>query len=124
MRKAVFALIINDDEVICTTRPEDAKVAFGLPGGKVDGDETLLEALKRECAEEGVDISNCINFEVVQHEIIEDFSVFWYRILDVENVIKLTFFKEQYRNIQVVDKKIDEVANVGYGNYFVLKYKN
>jgi 8-oxo-dGTP pyrophosphatase MutT (NUDIX family) len=30
----------------------DANYAWGVPGGKIEGDETLLEGLQRECMEE------------------------------------------------------------------------
>lgn len=40
--KAVTAVIQKDDKIIAVSRKDD-KSGFGLPGGKVEEDETLRE---------------------------------------------------------------------------------
>lgn len=50
--KAVCALIINEDNKILSVSRRDDHNDWGLPGGKVDSDETLEQALHRECLEE------------------------------------------------------------------------
>ena len=49
--KAVCALIIKEDKVLSVSR-KDNHEDWGLPGGKVDPNETLEEALHREVLEE------------------------------------------------------------------------
>ena len=49
--KAVCALIYKGDLFLSVSRKDDP-TSFGLPGGKVDPDETLEEACRREVFEE------------------------------------------------------------------------
>lgn len=56
-KKAVCALIMRGDYVLCVSRKDDP-TDFGLPGGKVDDGETTLQALTREIKEEtGLDVA-------------------------------------------------------------------
>lgn len=50
----VCAIIVNDDLVLLARRPEGKRLAglWEFPGGKVDGNETPVEALHRELKEE------------------------------------------------------------------------
>lgn len=50
MSIAVRALIFRDKSVLCAYYPNDNH--YSLPGGRVEPDESLLEALQRECEEE------------------------------------------------------------------------
>ena len=50
-KRAVTALIFNGGKILGVSRKDD-HTKMGLPGGKVDGDETLIEAIKRETLEE------------------------------------------------------------------------
>lgn len=55
-QEAVFAIIhFGNGMIAATTRPNYRQndVLFGLPGGKVDVEETHIQALDRECKEEG-----------------------------------------------------------------------
>ena len=51
MRQAVCALIIEDGKTLAVSRKDNPN-DFGLPGGKVDDNESLEEALIREVFEE------------------------------------------------------------------------
>lgn len=113
---SVFAVIESNGKVFVTTRPHDERMPFGLPGGKVDQGETLIEALKREVFEEGIDI-DVSNAKLVHNEVIRDNNIFWF-LLDAEPTL-LKEYKEKYRGIMVESKTIDEVANSGNGNSFV-----
>lgn len=51
-------VIVNDDGQVCLVSRKDDHNDFGLPGGKLEGDETYEEAAIRETKEEtGLDIS-------------------------------------------------------------------
>lgn len=113
---AVFAIINTTNGVIVTTRPEDANVPFGLPGGKVDPGEPLEVALVRECFEEGVDIS-CCSFEKVHEDRVDDVLVHWFLVEGDYEL--LSDYKEKYRDIKVIFQSVHEVANSGYGNEFI-----
>lgn len=59
MRNAAVMLIIKDDLILAVSRRYD-KTKFGLPGGKVEPDETTEVAAIRETLEEtGVIVSKC-----------------------------------------------------------------
>lgn len=51
-KQAVCALIINKEGLILGVSRKDDPNAFGLPGGKVEHGESVLDALKREVLEE------------------------------------------------------------------------
>ena len=119
---SVFAVIEINGEIVVTTRPEDKNVPFGLPGGKVDEGETLIDALIRECFEEGVDIKHISDllFIKIREEYLDNGIVYWFHILGVPSL--LSEYKEKYRGIKVEMKSIEEVSNSGYGNDFILNY--
>ncbi len=49
---AVCALVLNSEGLILGVSRKDDHTAFGVPGGKVEDNETVLEALHREMLEE------------------------------------------------------------------------
>ena len=49
---AVCALVLNSEGLILGVSRKDDHTAFGVPGGKVEDNETILEALHREILEE------------------------------------------------------------------------
>jgi ADP-ribose pyrophosphatase YjhB (NUDIX family) len=51
MKKAVCALIMRNGKALCVSRKDDHN-DFGMPGGKVDGNESLEDAMEREVLEE------------------------------------------------------------------------
>jgi len=52
-------VILNDKGKVCLVSRKEDHTDFGLPGGKLDGDETYEEAAIREVKEEtGLDIKN------------------------------------------------------------------
>lgn len=54
---SVCALIFNEDGKILAVSRKDKRDDWGLPGGKVDGDETIQNAVIREVKEEtGLDV--------------------------------------------------------------------
>ncbi|MEB7436862.1 (deoxy)nucleoside triphosphate pyrophosphohydrolase [Mammaliicoccus sciuri] len=52
--EVVGAIIFNDDKVLCAQRNENMSLPlmWEFPGGKIEKDESEIEALKREISEE------------------------------------------------------------------------
>jgi 8-oxo-dGTP pyrophosphatase MutT (NUDIX family) len=72
MKEAVLALIKKGDLFLALPHRVTGKI--GLPGGKVDNEETLKEALKRECLEEaGIHINTC---HLIFSELAEDYLTY------------------------------------------------
>jgi ADP-ribose pyrophosphatase YjhB (NUDIX family) len=124
LTKAVFAVIKTPKGILVTTRPEDTKNSIGLPGGKVDPGETNVLALVRECAEEGVQIDiNNSNIELIHQSIVDNaYDVSWY-LVEGEYEL-LSDYKEAHRGIVIETRSVEEVANSGYGNEFLLEYSS
>lgn len=74
---AVCALVQNSEGLILGVSRKDDHTAFGIPGGKVEDNETVLEALHREMLE-----------ETGYHIIVENDPVF---ISDVDGYTTATF---------------------------------
>jgi 8-oxo-dGTP pyrophosphatase MutT (NUDIX family) len=117
---AVFLVAISDNLIAATTRDtRDTTGKIGLPGGKVDIGENPIDALFRECYEEGFYIpSNSIPY-LIHEDIIDNNLIHWYKIDTIPNL--LTNFKEKGR-ITPFFTTIDSIANSGYGNHFLKEY--
>ncbi len=119
---AVFAVAFRGDgttEVAGTTRAADRGEhgRIGLPGGKVDPGESPVEALVRECAEEGWALSGVSDTPVHVAEV-DGRLVHWYSVWAAG---RLSEFKEQGR-IQPLWVKTADMAVSGYGNEWLEKY--
>lgn len=69
--KAVCALITNEDNQLLAVSRKDDHDDWGLPGGKVDLEETLEQALFRECLEE-TGYAIIINYEESPFDSLEN----------------------------------------------------
>ena len=66
---AVGVLVRSDDSFLLTSRPEGKAYAgyWEFPGGKLEADESVAQALKRELQEEiGITIEDCTAWKVEQ----------------------------------------------------------
>ena len=113
---ATFAVVFENDKVWCTTR-EDGTI--GLPGGKVDPNETSMRACIRECSEEGLLINDAIG-KIVKTDVVSDKPVVWYQF---ESATALTEYKEKYRGIKAVLVSIEDLiaSNPYFKNDFLLE---
>lgn len=90
-------------------RGEEGRV--GLPGGKVDPGETPVEALIRECNEEGWEIKG-INPIPIHSQIVDGKPVQWF---SAKRAFPIKNYKEMHR-IKTVFLSKDQVLKSGYGN--------
>ena len=75
VRNAVWSFVIVDGKVLCIKYKKENIGYIDIPGGKIEADETSMEAAIREVREEtGIKISN---LEEVSNVIIEYSD--WYR---------------------------------------------
>jgi len=82
MRKAAVMLIVKDGLILAISRRHD-KTKFGLPGGKVEVNETMYDAAVRETLEEtGVEVILAEHIftrvEPKEHPSGEDFYTYCY----------------------------------------------
>lgn len=110
---AVFAVAPVSSGLAATTRAADRGEAgrIGLPGGKVDPGETPVEALIRECAEEGWSISG-VEETPCHVALVEGRPVAWFY---ANHATLLSTYKEVGRISPIVATR-NAVADSGYGN--------
>jgi 8-oxo-dGTP diphosphatase len=86
MRNAAVMLIIKDGLILSISRRND-KTKFGLPGGRVEPDETPADAARRETFEEtGIRVNDCQliyrRVEPKESPDGEDFNTFCYLAIE------------------------------------------
>lgn len=117
-----FAVVLvaptQDGLIAATTRPKEPG-RIGLPGGKLDPGETPLEALLRECEEEGWWVTIRDNAEP-SHAAMVDGNLLWWYVTD-QIAKPMESFKEQHRQ-QTISVDYDTIANAGYGNEWMLAH--
>lgn len=119
LQQSVF-LVIKDHQTklfAATTRPDSS--AIGLPGGKIEHGESLLDAAMREAHEEGwlVELRDA-SFSIMQ-TIVDDGKVFHWIKPNVRRIDVLPDYKEKGR-IKPLWATVEEVAAFGKGNQFLL----
>jgi len=117
---AVFVIVkLPNGKIAATTRPyeksENKKI--GLPGGKVEQNESLIDAAYRESKEEGWNISKIGN--IIGSKIISGKPIVYFEGFGAE---KLKNYKEKKNGIEPIEVSINEISNTGYGNDFIEKY--
>lgn len=90
--KVVGAVIIKDSKILCAQRNENTSLPllWEFPGGKIEDNETPIEALKRELLEEmqcEIDVKEKITTTVHEYEFaIIELSTYYAEMLN-DNII-------------------------------------
>ena len=106
MKQVVAALIVRENKILICQRTEDQAMPlkWEFPGGKVEPDEDLKDALHRELDEElGIDAEIGRKIAAIQHTYANGVSLalYFYRVDHFENEIDNRIF----RDVRWVDRK-------------------
>ena len=106
MKQVVAALIIRDSKILICQRTEDQAMPlkWEFPGGKVERDEDLKDALHRELEEElGIDAVIGRKIAGIQHTYANGASLelYFYRVDQFKNEIENLIFHD----VRWVDRK-------------------
>lgn len=113
---ASFVVVkLPNGKIAATTRPYEKSKnhKIGLPGGKIEDNETSLEAAYRESEEEGWNVK--ID-KIIASKIINGKPIVWYLGSSAK---KLDDYKEQNRGIKPIEVSIKDISSSGYGNDFI-----
>ncbi len=106
-RQKAYAVFLVDEDCMgnfaAVTRPEDPTL-LGLPGGKVEEEENEIEALFRECQEEGWMIDTQKPVKMVRKELVDGKLCVWYK----GSSVRMDSFKEEERikNLRVSKEEL------------------
>lgn len=113
---AVFAVYQPIHGLVgATTRAADRGEAgrIGLPGGKVDPGESPIDALVRECREEGWTIEeSSIVHPPIKDAMVDGHRIQWFR---VNSACRISGHKEEGRVEPIIVENCRILAS-GYGN--------
>ncbi|MCU1332386.1 MAG: Mutator mutT protein (7,8-dihydro-8-oxoguanine-triphosphatase) [Candidatus Angelobacter sp.] len=106
MKQVVAALIVREEQILICQRTEDQAMPlkWEFPGGKVEPDEDLKDALHRELEEElGIDAMIGSKVAAIQHTYASGASLelHFYRVDEFKNEIENRIF----RDVRWVDRK-------------------
>jgi len=106
MKQVVAALIVREEKVLICQRAEGQAMPFKweFPGGKVERDEDLKDALHRELEEElGIDAVIGRKIAVIQHTYAggNGIELYFYRVDHFKNEIQNRIFHD----VRWVDRK-------------------
>jgi 8-oxo-dGTP diphosphatase len=106
MKQVVAALIVRENKILICQRTEDQAMPlkWEFPGGKVEPDEDLKDALHRELDEElGINAEIGRKIAAIQHTYANGASLalYFYRVDHFENEIDNRIF----RDVRWVDRK-------------------
>src|SRR5689334_19375667 len=106
IKQVVAALIIREEKILICQRAEGQAMPlkWEFPGGKVERDEDLKDALRRELDEElGIDAVIGRKVAAIQHTYAggTSLSLYFYRVDQFKNEIENRIF----RDVRWVDRK-------------------
>jgi len=106
IKQVVAAIIIREDKILICQRTEDQAMPlkWEFPGGKVERDEDLKDALRRELDEElGIDAVIGRKIAAIQHTYASGASLelYFYRVDQFKREIQNRIF----RDVRWIDRK-------------------
>lgn len=117
---AAFLVARYKSGYAATTRAADRgeEGRIGLPGGKLDPEETASQAVVRESAEEGWLISKGSSLSLIHEQLVDGRLVQWFELKGSVRIART--FKEQGR-ISPIMVHLSDLIKSGYGNDVALK---
>jgi 8-oxo-dGTP diphosphatase len=99
MKQVVAAIIIREEKILICQRAEDQAMPlkWEFPGGKVERDEDLKDALRRELEEElGIDAVIGRKIAAIQHMYAggNGIELYFYRVDHFKNEIQNRIFRD------------------------------
>jgi len=106
MKQVVAAIIVREEKILICQRTEDQAMPlkWEFPGGKVERDEDLKDALRRELEEElGIDAVIGRKVAAIQHTYTSGTSLelYFYRVDQFKHEIQNRIF----RDVRWIDRK-------------------
>ncbi len=108
--EVVAAIISNNDQILCVQRPQNKysyiSNKYEFPGGKIETDESSIEALKREILEElSLDIEVNDKFLTVEHSYPDFFIRMHGYLCDCKNRDLVLHEHIDYKWLDIADLK-------------------
>lgn len=114
---AAFVVVkLPDGKIAATTRPyeKSEQKKIGLPGGKVEKNESPIDAAYRESEEEGWKVSKIT--KIIASKMVDGRPIVYYEGI---NAKKLKTYKEKNNNIIPISVSVEKISQTGYGNSFI-----
>lgn len=115
--KAAFAVVMEYGNIWVTTRDGKDQGKFGLPGGKQEDGEDIVQTAIRESAEEGLLVEGPTM--LLNRAEVDGYDVYWYLFQSAKPLLD---YKEKYRGIKPTMVSVEDAAKSGYGNDFLSRY--
>lgn len=103
-RLSVHAVFFDDQAKVLELKQTYGNLGWGLPGGSIDAEETVIEALRRECREElGVEIEIGPLTGIYFHRRFNSQALLFRCTLPTTGTIRLSSEHSDYRYSAVAD---------------------